>query len=188
VNGTLTVELLTAGGTVSLDGVAAGPIIHASRSPSGDWIAFRTAGELSGLDNVYAVRVADGQVVALARGMSVNGSPFSGELAWSPDGSLLGFTLRPEAGGTQVWLFSTAASAAAPLTAAGGAPWFAASFDRGSATALWVSTFDGSGSVASYRVPLPGTPSAEVDPTTVADRTLPGGFLPLVAADGSRDA
>ena len=185
VNGTLTVELLTARGTVPLDGVAAGPIIHASRSPSGDWIAFRVAGELSGLDNVYAVHVADGHVVALGRGMSVSGSPFSGELAWSPDGSLLAFTLRPEAGGTQAWLFSTEASGAVPLTAAGGAPWFAASFDPGSATALWLSTFDGSGSVASYRVPLPGTPSAEVDPTAVADRTLPGGFLPLVAPDGS---
>ena len=152
----------------------------------GEWIAFRVAGELSGLDTVYAARVADGKVVPLGHGLSVSGSPFSSELAWSPDGTLLAFTLRPEAGGTQVWVFSTAADAAVPLTAAGGAPWFAASFDAGqAASALWVSTFDGSGAVASYRVPLAGAPGAALDPSVAADTALPGGFLPLVAPDGA---
>ena len=186
VNGTLAVELRTRSGTAPLEGVVAGPIIHASRSPSGEWIAFRVAGEPSGLDTVYAARVADGKVVPLGHGVSVSGSPFSSELAWSPDGTLLAFTLRPEAGGTQVWVFSTAADAAVPLTAAGGAPWFAASFDAGqAASALWVSTFDGSGAVASYRVPLAGAPGAALDPSVAADTALPGGFLPLVAPDGA---
>ena len=170
-------------------GTASGPPIAAALSPDGSWLAYITQKGETGANEVSALHLADGKVVALGCSMA---APFTDRLAWSPDGrylayTLVGIDLGPSAGcqvstgGTDVWLFDARSDSPARFTTAGNA--FAADFapdTSGGEPRLWVSFAMGTPQSALLGI----TPDATRDEQTFDQQ--PGVFLPLFSPDGNR--
>lgn len=174
-------ELVTAEGTEPIPVESHGTPTDATLSPDGDWVAFALLGEGTGLVDTYAYRISDGTLVPLTQqGLD---SPFL-RFVWSPEGSVLAYTALAQDGTADAWLFYPASGDIRPLTQSGNA--FAASFDGGdgSNARLWVSAA-AEGSASSYRLAVPLTPGdrpAYDDPSSAADQSAEGAFLPMLNA------
>ena len=167
-------------------GTVSGPPLAASLSPDGRWLAYITQKGETGANEVWALRLTDGEVIPL--GCSEAAS-FTDRLAWSPDGTYLAFTLiaidlGAEAGcptndgahGTaDVWVYDVSLGERLRLTRSGNA--YAASFQPGS---------DPGTLLVSYAAESPWTEAVPLaaDPTDL--ERIEGVFLPLFSLDGSR--
>lgn len=184
--------------------------IAAELSPDGQWLAYITRGNGSGINEVRATRIAEGipsddpedlpptdspveigETVIL--GQSVAGSPFLERLSWSSHSYYLAYTLAdPDGGGTDAWMFDVSFGEPRQLTDVGNA--YAASWVPSGAGSsfLWVSTA-GDGQPMSYLRAfhdsagdpddprLGGTGDPADDPTATAE----GVFQPLLSPNGS---
>jgi len=187
----------------------AGVPIAAEMSSDGQWLALVSEVGLSGLNEVSAIRVAEGDTsddpeatpppespIAVGEpvvlGTSVAGSPFLERLAWSANGEYLAFTVADEeGGGTDVWVFDPATEDVWQLTDVGDAyagSWVSIGGDDGSepVIALWVSRAEGT--VTSYLVPVRGEADElieGIDPAADPLATAEGVFQPLVSPNGA---
>ena len=172
-------ELVTAQGAEPIPVESHGTPVDATLSPDGDWVAFSLFGEGSGLVDSYAYRISDGTLVPLTQqGLD---SPFL-RFVWSPDGRVLAYTALAQDASADVWLFYPGAETTRQLTQSGTA--FAGSFDGSdeSSARLWVSVAAES-NASSYRLTVPLTAGDWVpydDPSTDADQTSDGAFLPML--------
>jgi anti-sigma factor RsiW len=156
--------------------------IDASPSPDGNWVAFQLQGDGSGLVSTYAFRLSDKTLISLGtRGAY---SPFA-RFTWSPDGSLLAYTLLDESGSADVWILNTAARDPQPSQLTNTGRSFVASFI--SESLLWVSSA-ADGQPTSYELVV--DPSGQThdpgDPASIAEATYPGVFLPVSNREGPR--
>ena len=171
----------------SLDlGVTTGPPIAAALSPNGQWLAYITQKGETGANEVWALHLADGQVVALG---CTEAASFTDRLAWSPDGTYLAFTLiaidlgansncPPNDGATQTadaWFYDVTQGERIRLTHSGDA--YAASFQPGEG---------GSTLLISHAAESPWSEAVPLgaDPSDL--ERIEGVFMPLFSPDGSR--
>ena len=186
----------------------AGPPVAAELSSDGQWLAFVSEEGLSGMNQLHATRVAEGETpedpeatpppdspVAVGEsvllGQTMAGSPFLERLAWSGDGRYLAFTLADiEGGGTDVWIFEPGTEQVWQLTDVGdayAASWVTVDADEADAfQALWVSTADGE--VTSYLVALrddTGGHPELIDPADGPLAIAEGVFQPLISPNGA---
>lgn len=167
-------------------GTVSGPPLTAALSPDGRWLAYITQKGETGANEVWALNLADGEVVPL--GCSDAGL-FTDRLAWSPDGTYLAFTLIAidlgagsdcpandgALGTADAWVYDVSQGERLRLTRSGNA--YSASFQPGS---------DPGSLLVSYAATSPWTEAVPLaaDPTNL-DR-IEGVFLPLFSPDGSR--
>lgn len=148
----------TTGSEVAAPSAPPGEPIAAELSPDGQWLAYVATVGASGMNEVYATRVAVaepsddpeamppiesetaiGDTISLGR--SVGGSPFLEHLFWSADSRYLAYTLAdPEGDGTDVWIFQPGTGETARRTDAGNAYAGSWAFSDAGTSALWVST------------------------------------------------
>ena len=154
----------------------AGPPIAASLSPTGEWLAYQARNGLKGTNEIWAVRLSDGETRDL--GETSGDDPFTKRMTWSLDGRFLAYTGLFGAGQPtlDVGLFDTQSGTAQQLTFLKAA--YAASFDG---ERLWISVVGDP--PVSYLVPLDGDLS---NPASAAIRTLDATFLPIFSPDGTR--
>ena len=166
-------------------GTVTGPPIAAALSPNGEWLAYITQKGESGANEVWALHLADGQVVPLG---CTDAASFTDRLAWSPDGTYLAFTLiaidlgadsgcPPNQGAPETadaWVYDASLGERFRLTGSGNA--YSASFQPGERATLLIS--HAAESPWSEAVPL------AADPTDL--ERIDGVFLPLFSLDGSR--
>lgn len=187
----LTVRDGRTGETITEIGAADGLPIAAELSPDGEWLAYSTEVGPSGFNSVHVVRIAEaegapgapavGTIVDL--GESLAGSPFLEQLAWSPDGAYLTYSLAdPAGGGTDVWLFESTAGAFRQLTQVGNAYTGSWVPEDSGAPSLWVST---AGEVPMSYLVDP-TLGGSGDPADSPLATAEGVFQPLLSPDGSK--
>jgi anti-sigma factor RsiW len=172
-------ELVTAEGTEPIPVESHGTPVDATLSPDGDWIAFKLLGEGTGYVDTFAYRISNGALVPLTQ--QTLDSPFL-RFVWSPDGRVLAYTAVAQDATSDVWLFYPGAETTRQLTQSGAA--FAGSFDGGddSTARLWISVA-AEGNARSYRLAIPLTAGDWVpydDPSTAADQTSDGAFLPML--------
>jgi hypothetical protein len=152
----------------------AGPPIAASLSPTGEWLAYQARNGLKGTNEIWAVRLSDGETRDL--GETSGDDPFTKRMTWSLDGRFLAYTGLFGAGQPtlDVGLFDTQSGTSQQLTFLKAA--YAASFDG---ERLWISVVGDP--PVSYLVPLDGDLS---NPASTAIRTLDATFLPILSPDG----
>ena len=190
---------------IAEDSTAPGPPVAAELSPDGQWVAYVVRVGESGLHEVRATRIGEGEPSddpdalppidsplavgeTVILGESVTGDPFGERLFWSsPRGVYLAYTLTdPESGDTDVWLFEPEVGEPRQLTDSGTA--YAASWIPGGDTStalLWVSTA-GERPVShlqSLHVSAGGDGDPG-DPSEDATATAEGVFQPLLNASG----
>jgi hypothetical protein len=154
-----------------------GPPVAATLSPTGDWLAYQTRNGLKGTNEIWIVRLSDGETRDLVETSADD--PFTKRMTWSLDGRFLAYTGLFGAADQptlDVGLFDTQAGTAQQLTFLKAA--YAASFDG---ERLWISVIGDP--PVSYLVPLDGDLS---DPASAAIRTLDATFLPILSPDGTR--
>ncbi len=153
-----------------------GPPVAATLSPTGDWLAYQTRKGLKGTNEIWAVRLSDGQTRDL--GETSADDPFSKRMTWSLDGRFLAYTALFGTGQPtlDVGLFDSQSGTAKQLTSLKAA--YAASFDG---ERLWISVVGDP--PVSYLVPLDGDLS---NPAAAAIRKLDATFLPILSPDGTR--
>ncbi|MBW3613142.1 MAG: zf-HC2 domain-containing protein [Chloroflexi bacterium] len=190
---------------IAEDSTAPGPPIAAELSPDGQWVAYVVRVGESGLHEVRATRIGEGEPsddpdalppidspVAVGEtvilGESVAGDPFGEQLFWStPRGVYLAYTLTdPETGDTDAWLFEPGTGESRQLTDTGNA--YAASWIPGGDTSsamLWVSTAGDQpvSHLHDFHVDAGGQ-GAPGDPSEDAMATAEGVFQPLLNASG----
>jgi hypothetical protein len=171
-----------------------GPPIAAALSPDAEWIAYITEIGETGMNQVWALHLTNGETTRL--GCSEAG-PFSDRLLWSDDSGFVAFTLRvaraqlgdtydcglaePGAAGTSdVWLFRTGSREVSQLTVSGDA--FGADTDQSlqGATPVLVSHAAETPWTDVAWVPGPLGSSPDADERVRYD----GVFLPLKAPIG----
>ncbi|HET6379987.1 MAG TPA: zf-HC2 domain-containing protein [candidate division Zixibacteria bacterium] len=177
-----TVTIVTPRGSKELLNRAAVPVA-AAVSPDGSWLAFRAENGDGSLIDVFATRGDE----ILHLGESTATSGIGDELAWSPNGRYLAYTMTsPQRGTTDAWVFDAETGNVLQLTNSGDA--FASSWmpSESGEQQLWVSR--ASATPVSYLLEIPSdSPPAEpVDPAAVAVQTVDGVFGPLVAPDGTK--
>ena len=186
---------------------AVGEPVAAELSSDGTWLAIVAREGLSGMDQVLVTHAGDGVGAAdpaasveptptppaaigetTVLGMSVAGSPFLEQLAWSPDSRWLAYTLAdPNGGGTDAWVFDTATNEFWQLTDVGDA--YAASWvdvPDSDIPALWVSRAEGT--VTSYLTAVmtdSGERVENIDPATEPIQRAEGVFQPLISPNGA---
>jgi hypothetical protein len=167
-----------------------GPPIAAELSPDGQWLAYITRGNGSGINEVRATRIPQdrgeaGETVVL--GESIAGSPFLEVLSWSSDSRYLAYTLAdPEGGnGTDAWIFDSANAEMRQLSDVGNA--YAGSWIPGGddvTTRLWVSL--AGDAPTSYVIALrDDAPLGPADPAEIGAPRADGVFQPLLSPNGS---
>ncbi len=179
------------GASLSID-AGSGPPISAALSPTGEWLAWIDRLGETGAQEVRAVHLTDGTTVAL--GCSVSW-PFTERLAWSSDGSQLGYTLAgtdlgstieecaassQPSGEVDAWLFNTSDGSHARFTKSGDA--YAADFRPGT------DAEGGSTLLVSHAAARPWTEELRA-PAALGPGDLPrvdDVFMPLVSTDGMR--
>jgi hypothetical protein len=180
-----------------------GEPIAAELSPDGQWLAYITVIDGSGLHEVRATRIAEGvpsedsnalppfdapvdigETVVL--GDSVSGGPFLEHLFWSPDSRYLAFTLLdPDGGGADVWIFQPGTAEVDPLTEDGRAYAGSWAFGGAGTSGLWVSV--AGQTPQSYLVSWHDD-AGSIQPVDPEDSEFPPAenvFQPLVSPDGS---
>ncbi|HEX2140950.1 MAG TPA: zf-HC2 domain-containing protein [Candidatus Limnocylindria bacterium] len=178
-------EIVTPRGTKDLLDTAALPVSSAV-SPDGTWIAFRVEGESSGIAQTYVTGDSGNEIHDLGRSVAPS-SGVGGELAWSPDGRYLAYTLTSmQDGGSDAWLFDTTSSNVQQVTGTGDS--FAASWvpSTDGPMQLWISRASAQPVSFLVEIPVDGPPAQPVDPAQVAVQTVEGVFGPLVAPDGQK--
>ena len=186
----MTIRDGTTGDTiVDVDEAPSGPVVAASLSPDGQWLAYISALGESGLNEVRATLVADdpdspfevGHTIVL--GESVAGSPFLEQLSWSDDGAALAFTLADQKDATtDAWIFRPSVGEAERLTDVGNA--YAGSWVPG-ASVVWVSA--AGETPFSYLIPVDmeaGSITA-IDPAESEFPPAENIFQPLVSPNGA---
>lgn len=164
-------------------GTVSGAPIAAALSPDGSWLAYITEKGETGANEVWALHLSDGKVVAVGCSQA---APFTDRLAWSPDSLLLAYTLvavdlGPASGcpandgapgSADAWVFGVATGERSNITGAGNA--YAASFLRDKQATLLISWAGESPWTAA--VPLFADPNLQ---------RIDGVFLPLLSPDGN---
>jgi hypothetical protein len=153
-----------------------GPPVSATLSPTGEWLAYQTRNGLKGTNEIWAVRLSDGETRDL--GETAADDPFTKRMTWSLDSRFLAYTGLFGAGQPtlDVGLFDAQSGTSQQLTFLKAA--YAASFDG---ERLWISVVGDP--PVSYLVSLDGDLS---NPASAAIRTLDATFLPILSPDGTR--
>jgi hypothetical protein len=168
-----------------------GSPVGALSSPDGEWVAVRLLLEGKGTEQLYAMRPADGTVVALGE-TQPDPNGFADRFSWSPDSRYLAYTLiDPEQMTADIWLFDRQTDAPTRLTATGDA--YSAGFDPSSVqvspeeAGLWVSVAAETPRTYILAIPADNLPITELAPTgPIAGGISDGIFLPLVSPDGEQ--
>jgi hypothetical protein len=154
-----------------------GPPVSATLSPTGEWLAYQTRNGLKGTNEIWAVRLSDGETRDL--GETAADDPFTKRMTWSLDSRFLAYTGlfgATDKPALDVGLFDAQSGTSQQLTFLKAA--YAASFDG---ERLWMSVVGDP--PVSYLVPLDGDLS---NPASAAIRTLDATFLPMLSPDGTR--
>jgi hypothetical protein len=170
-----------------------GPPIAASLSPDGEWVAYITEVGESGINQVWALHLTDGETTRLG---CTEAGPFSDRLLWSDDSGFFAFTLRSgraqlntydcglakqaTAGTSDVWLFRTSSREISRLTDSGDA--FAADTDHPLEGATPVLVSHAAETPWTDVAWVPGPLGKSPDPDDVR---YDGVFLPLKAPIGA---
>jgi anti-sigma factor RsiW len=181
-----TLDIVTPSGEKQILDTTASLPVASSVSPGGEWIAFRLEPEGGGPAQTFVTGESGETTYDLGRSVPP-GNGFGGELAWSPDGRYLAFTLTSVQDlATDAWLFDAETESVHRLTNTGDS--FAATWmpSTGSGHRLWVSR--ASAEPVSYLLEWSdgGPPADPVDPASVAVQTVGRVFQPLVSPDGQK--
>lgn len=188
-NQALTVRDGTTGDTLLEVATPAGAPIAAELSPGGRWLAQVTELGESGMNEISAINLGDtesvvgaGETVSLAR--STAGDAFAQPMAWTPDGTLLAFTVAdPEDGSIGVWLFAPESGEAWRLTEGDDAYAGSWAMNEAGTWRLWVSV---AGTTPRSVLVTPTSPGADpIDPSTSSDSAASNVFQPLLSPNGA---
>lgn len=175
-------------------GIVSGPPVAAALSPNGEWLAYiRQRGE-TGANEVWALHLTDGTVVALGCSAA---APFTDRLAWSPDSLFLAYTIvaidlgsdsgcgAPEGapGLVDAWAWDVRTGAPEQLTKTGDA--YSASF-WSTGTAGFRSPNAVAPLYISHAASEPWSEFVGLDGKVYDQEPVRGAFVPLLSPDGNR--